>query len=119
MVDCKLCGKCCKYICIEIDKPTTKSDYNNIIWYLLHENVKIFKHDSDWFVEFVTKCKMLGKDNLCQFYDGRPKICRDHNPRDCENTHGDSYELVFTEVDEFLEYLKKLKKNYKFKSFKK
>lgn len=76
-VECK--AKCCRYVAVEIDKPTTKRDYDQVRWYLLHEHMKVFvDHDNDWFLEFETVCEELKENALCGVYETRPQICRDH-----------------------------------------
>ena len=40
---CNKCsGLCCRYFALPIDNPTTAKDYDDIRWYLCHENVVIF-----------------------------------------------------------------------------
>ena len=39
---CKGCTKCCEYIAMELDTPETLKDFENIKWYLLHNNVRVF-----------------------------------------------------------------------------
>ncbi|MFC1567030.1 YkgJ family cysteine cluster protein [bacterium] len=111
--DCKNCeGECCSYVTIQIDEPEDQSDYETLRWYLLHENVHVFKDEErDWYVEVKSKCKALGKDNQCRIYDKRPEICRDHGlgHEECE-FYGDPYEVIFTSVEELEKYLKKKRK---------
>jgi len=33
---------CCRYFALQIDNPKTADDYDNIRWYLVHENVVAF-----------------------------------------------------------------------------
>ena len=62
-MDCKKCGNCCNHIALEIDAPKWKEDYNHILWYLLHENVRVFIEDNEWYLEFLTRCKAFDKNN--------------------------------------------------------
>ena len=72
-------AKCCRYVGIEIDRPTCKRDYDSIRWYLLHKNISVYiDHDNDWFVEFQTVCEDLDADGACARYNKRPQICREH-----------------------------------------
>lgn len=124
---CKNCGGCCKHIALEIDTPEDRDDFEDIYWYLLHENVRVFiteKDDDDnddsdsksddeddddesWFIEFRTRCKGLGENNLCTIYEKRPKICKGYDPENCTASGGESEELhSFSSGDEFLDYLK-------------
>ncbi|MGM5482581.1 MAG: YkgJ family cysteine cluster protein [Nanobdellota archaeon] len=119
MAECKNCGKCCKHIALEIDTPDSKSDYEDIYWYLLHKNVHVFVTEDDdeesedeesWYVEFITPCKALGENNLCTIYNKRPRICAEYDPEECVANDAESEEILrFNEAEEFLEYLKKEK----------
>lgn len=113
---CDGCDGCCKHIAIEIDKPTCKTDYDAIIWYLLHEGVEVFVEDGDWFVEVKTRCKALGDDKLCKIYKERPHICRSYSQDQCVR-HGeeDPNDFKFTDHKQFIRWLKKKGKDYRFK----
>ena len=113
---CKGCAHCCKHIAIPIDKPRCKEDYNNIIWYLLHEKVVVFcNHENEWFVQFYTTCK--GLDGLrCGVYPGRPSVCKDYDVENCERHGEDSADkYFFSTAEQFMSWLKKKKIDYKFK----
>ena len=112
LYDCIACGaKCCRHLALEIDKPTCKRDYDNIRWYLMHENVNVFvDREGKWTLEFLTKCQNLLGNDTCIRYTDRPIICRDYpEPGDnCEYVGGDSpYKLFFSNVKEFEQYLDK------------
>ncbi|PKL40417.1 MAG: zinc/iron-chelating domain-containing protein [Spirochaetae bacterium HGW-Spirochaetae-1] len=105
---CRDCGgKCCQYIAIEIDRPTTKKGYDFIRWYLLHKNTNVFvDHDSKWHVEFRTECEEQESQGRCEIYDRRPKICRDHGIEEGDCEYYDlPYSLYFTTESEFITYL--------------
>ncbi|NQT50487.1 YkgJ family cysteine cluster protein [bacterium] len=95
---CGTCdGKCCRYFALEIDKPTSKRDFEDIRWYLAHENTRVFVEDGEWHLEVQNVCRHLDGDSRCRIYDDRPAICRDHKMSDCE---GDP-ELEFDREHEF------------------
>jgi Fe-S-cluster containining protein len=73
--DCS--AKCCKYFALQIDKPTTPKEHDNIRWYLLHEHIAVWVQDGDWYLEVRTPCKHLLPDNRCGIYHTRPSICRE------------------------------------------
>lgn len=106
---CKGCGKCCKYVAIEIDKPETKEDFENIKWYVIHKGVKVFQDvEENWFVEFSSHCKFLKSDNLCGIYDKRPSVCRGYDADTCLNNNEDYEEKVtFNNLKDVEEYVKK------------
>jgi uncharacterized protein len=56
---CEGCdGKCCKYVITELDIPEKEEDFDDIKWYVCHENVFVFiEEDGTWNLEFVTPCK--------------------------------------------------------------
>ena len=104
--DCN--AKCCRYVATEIDKPENKKDYENILWYLLHENVEVFIEDDDWYIQFSTPCKALDKNWECTIYPKRPEICKGLSIENCErNGEGEPYDIVFKEPEDFVEYMKK------------
>jgi uncharacterized protein len=100
-------GSCCRYTAIEIDKPTTKNDFDNIRWYLSHKDVNVFvDHDKKWHVEFRSPCENLGPNNQCGIYDIRPRICRNHGNTEEECEYFDSpYLFYFSTRVQFEEYL--------------
>jgi Fe-S-cluster containining protein len=111
MVECRRCGVCCNYVSVQIDPPEDMIDYDEIVWYLLHNNIAVYiDHEDDWYVEFRTPCKALGKDNNCNIYEERPYVCRDHDPENCEMSgQGLPYKKIFTEREQFIKYLKEKK----------
>ena len=105
---CENCTICCEHVSLEIDAPEDKEDYENILWYLLHENVLVFIDEKDWFIEFKTRCKALTPDGLCRIHDKRPGVCRDYSQDSCE-LHGkgdDPYDTVFRSPEEFIIYVR-------------
>jgi len=106
---CKDCdGKCCKYVALEIDKPETKKDFENIKWHVCHENVNVFVgEDGEWYIEFLTPCEFLGEDNKCKIYDKRPKICRSYSQDKCLFYNGGYEEkYTFNKIEDVEAYVK-------------
>jgi len=96
-------------VATQLDTPTTKREYDNIRWYLMHENVNVFvDQDGDWMLEFVTPCSNLRPDHSCSHYAQRPRICREY-PADgnqCEYFGtSEPYKLLFTTAEQFESYL--------------
>ena len=85
---CQACGgRCCKYLAIGVDAPTSRLAIENIRWYLYHENVSVFAdHDKQWYVEFRTPCRAQDKHQRCTVYEKRPDVCRNYGTAegDCE-----------------------------------
>ena len=81
---CAGCDICCRYVAIEIDKPTCKKDYDQIIWQLLHKNVRIFV-DWDMIGMWVhTPCGLIWKKHAG--FNDRPMICREPRKTSVLNT---------------------------------
>jgi hypothetical protein len=81
---CEGCDHCCRYIALQIDTPTTKADFENIRWYLLHRSVSVLVDwDGAWLLQFDTPCEWL-VDGKCTHYELRPEICREYDPKECE-----------------------------------
>lgn len=96
---------CCRYYAFCIDKPATKRDFEDLRWYLLHEDTLIFVEEGKWYVQVNRKCKALLPDNRCGIYETRPAICRGYKTKGCD-WHGDEYdyEHLFTEPQQIERY---------------
>jgi Fe-S-cluster containining protein len=106
-----LCDKCvalcCRYFALEIDAPETAREYDNIRWYLMHENVIIYIEDKRWFLGVLTRCKNLQPDNRCGIYHTRPQICRGYTTDNCDYHGGDyGFDKLFTSAEELEAYAK-------------
>jgi Fe-S-cluster containining protein len=104
----KCTGLCCRYFALPIDTPKDKGDYDDIRWYLCHQDVTVFVEDGDWYLNIKNKCRYLSKkDNRCCIYDQRPKICRGYRHSNCDFVEGKyEYELHFTNDKQMEEYIK-------------
>ena len=105
---CQGCGQCCTYITIEIKKPQDKDDWDELLWFLNHENIWIFVEDGEWFVQVNNKCKHLKDDKTCGIYQRRPLVCREHNHESCEKYgYGEAYDILFKTPEDMLKYMKR------------
>jgi len=109
---CHGCAKCCLYVAIEIDSPTSLTEYDHVLWYLYHENVAVFVDwEGQWFVKFDTRCKNLTPTGLCGIYESRPAICKDFDWRECENhmtpEEGPPDKWLWESPDAFLAWFEK------------
>jgi Fe-S-cluster containining protein len=76
---CHVCtARCCKYFALEIDKPTSRQEFDHIRWYLMHEGIAVWVDEGDWYLEVRTICKHLQPDNTCGIYENRPEVCREY-----------------------------------------
>ena len=106
---CNKCtGLCCRYFALPIEDPEDWDDYDDIRWYLTHENISVFLEDGDWYINVDNKCKYLSeKDYKCGIYDKRPNICRGYTMDDCDFTGSEyDYELHFKSAAQMEEYMK-------------
>jgi Fe-S-cluster containining protein len=102
--DCATCGaKCCRYVVVELDKPTDRIDREEIRWLLAHENVLVYidGDDGTWNVQFTTPCTHLDADHRCTVYDRRFDICRDHDAETCESSDGEQTDVIFRTTEDF------------------
>ncbi len=112
---CNSCGaKCCKYVAMELDCPEELEDFQNIRWYLAHENISVYvEEDGVWNIEFITPCKYLDGEK-CSIHEGfvknsevlRPQICKDFTIDQCpqHNKYEELYRFNSMEdVDEYIE----------------
>ncbi len=103
---CDQCSAlCCRYFVLEIDKPETRRAYDDIRWYLVHENVFVFIEKKKWYLGIYSSCKHLQPDNRCGIYESRPKICRDYSTENCDY-HGGEYdwEVLFSSAEQLEKY---------------
>ena len=104
---CHLCSAlCCKYFALEIDKPVTPSDHDEVRWYLLHQSTAVWVQDGDWYLEVRSVCGQLQADGSCGIYETRPQICRDYGVPEKEGpceffTQDVKYDLFFESAEEF------------------
>lgn len=82
---CDKCnGLCCRYFALEIDRPTTRNDFENIRWYISHEKTSVFIQRGKWFLNVKNRCRHLDGGNSCTIYKNRPAICRRLDASGCE-----------------------------------
>ena len=104
----KCTGLCCRYFALPLDTPEDWDDYDDIRWFLCHEDITVFVEEGDWYLNVKNKCKYLSdKDYHCEIYDKRPKICRGYEIETCDFTSNEyDYELHFTDDHQMEEYMK-------------
>jgi len=105
-------GECCSYVAVELEKPKCKDDFEDMIYYLLHEGVKISVviHEGEpetWYLEFAGRCRHLDDKGWCTIYKHRPKVCRDHKVEECEHHDPDSFHDITT-VHDLLEFMRQI-----------
>jgi hypothetical protein len=105
LVPCTECGRCCTYVAVGINAPTTPRYATDVLWYLYHEGVTVYRDaGGEWAVLFAARCRNLRDDLLCAIYEQRPHICRAFDNTGCEvNAPGGT--MNFTEPGPFLAYL--------------
>ena len=108
-IQCDKCtGLCCRYFALPIDEPEDWDNYDDIRWFLCHEDIEVFVEDGDWYLNVKNKCNHLsGNGHKCDIYDKRPKICRGYETADCDYTSNEyDYELHFKNAHQMEEYMK-------------
>jgi hypothetical protein len=108
-VVCPPCGKCCRYVSVGIDAPSTVGRVSTSLWLLYHQGISIYQsHEGDWFLLVPGACDNLKPDGLCGVYESRPFICRDYDVDGCEGTSLDSAEKMrFDDGATFVGWLRK------------
>lgn len=105
---CNQCvALCCRYFALALDKPETMRDFEDMRWYILHEDASIFVEDGEWYLQINRKCRALLPDNRCGIYDNRPTICRGYKTDGCD-WHADAYDYdhVFTDPEQIQRFAK-------------
>lgn len=105
----KCTGLCCRYFALPIDTPESKGDYDDIRWFLCHEGISVFVEDGDWYININNKCRHFSeKDNRCNIYNNRPRICRGYRHSECDFVEGEyDYEMNFTSDKQMEEFIKR------------
>jgi len=103
---CRGCSDCCEYIAIPISRPRSRSDFDELLWYLLHQNIWIFVDDeNDWFVQVNSPCEALHQ-RRCGIYRRRPHICREYAVDECtRHAPGDPDKHLFRNAEELLAFV--------------
>lgn len=110
MIPCTECALCCTYVAVGIEAPTTVKRATDILWFLYHEKVSVFRAvDGEWYVKFETRCRNLTDDRRCGIYEQRPHRCREYDETGCEVNAPDEGKAFYTPVD-FLQYLERRRK---------
>ena len=104
----KCSGLCCRYFALPLETPETREDFDDIRWYLCHEDITVFVEDGDWYLNVKNKCRHLSDgSHRCLIYAKRPGICRKYKHADCDFVEGEyDYELHFTSDREMEEYIR-------------
>lgn len=104
-VPCLSCGICCTYVAAEVDGPSGVKSATEILWYLYHDRVSVYRDDDDeWLLQFEARCQHLQADNKCRIYEQRPHICRAFDEKNCE-INVEHAGQTFHTPREFLAYL--------------
>jgi Fe-S-cluster containining protein len=103
---CDQCaGLCCRYFVLEIDKPETRRQFDDVRWYLVHEGTFVFIEKKKWYLGVYARCKHLQQDNRCGIYDKRPRICREYSTESCDYHGGDyDWEILFSSAEQLEKY---------------
>ena len=106
LVPCTECARCCRYVGVGINAPTTPRLATDVLWYLYHEKVSVYRDEQgEWSVLFETRCRNLRADLRCAVYDERPHICRGFDNTECDVNAPGARALTFREPAEFLGWL--------------
>jgi Fe-S-cluster containining protein len=106
---CADCDACCKYVSVEIDKPTTKTELEDIKFYLYHKGVSVYiDFDHSWNILYESRCDKLDQNGSCTIYEERPPLCKDFDREDChEQELDDSHKVSFYAPEDLMRYIKK------------
>ena len=103
---CDYCtAKCCRYFALPIETPESRSDFEYIRWYLLHEYATVFVEEEDWYLLVHSVCRHLQDDQRCGIYETRPPICREYSVKDCEYEDSWTYDKYFERAEQITEYV--------------
>ena len=106
---CAECGGlCCRYFTVLLDDPEDADDYDELRWFLAHENNYIYIDEDQWHLNVVARCRFLGRDSRCTIYNHRPDTCRDFGLKgECEFTGELDFQHEFRTVGDLEAYARK------------
>lgn len=91
---------------IEIDKPEEQEDWDDILWYLYHENTWVYiDFAGTWNVQFIANCKNFTPKG-CRIYPIRPPMCRKYDLEGCE-VNGRDCDVLFKSPEDYIEWCRK------------
>ncbi len=94
---------CCNDLAVQIYKPVTKAEKEDLRWHLFFEGVKAYIRHRKWHLLIHSRCRYLSKENRCTIYDRRPDRCRKHNHPHCE-LEGKFFDVIIESPEQFDEY---------------
>lgn len=111
--ECRRCSRCCAYFCLEVDEPECLRDWDDFAWIIAHEGAALHISGDTWQLIVHNRCRHLDAEGRCLVYDRRPKICREHEPGECEREqdHLHDYEdvdAVLTTMEELWAFKEEL-----------
>lgn len=95
---------CCRYFSVPIETPTTRKEFDNLRWFMLHGRVTIYVESGTWYLCVYSDCQHLLPDNRCGIYDDRPQICREYSTNKCEYDDSGLHERLFETPEQIAEY---------------
>jgi Fe-S-cluster containining protein len=102
------CGaRCCRYITVGIPAPKSVDDWDEVRWWLAHEEVMVTHDDDGWMVHFRTRCQNLKADNACAVYPDHMLCCQAYDPTDCEYTGEVPFDVQFLKQTDLADYLER------------
>ena len=117
---CEEChALCCSYVMFEIDEPDSIEEFENIRWYVAHENISVVFDDGEWMLYIKNKCSYIDENHRCSIYDKRPELCRKYDHKDCDMVADDCFDLHFETIKDVDDYVVEMFPPKKKKSAKK
>lgn len=76
---CEKCtALCCRYFTVPLARPRSHADFDEIKWFLVHEDTWVWSDGRSWYLQVERVCRHLGDDDRCRIYRARPQVCRDY-----------------------------------------
>jgi Fe-S-cluster containining protein len=94
-------ARCCRYLTVYLPAPRQKADFDELSWFLAHENTSVYVEGRRWHLEVRTPCRYLNENNLCTIYEHRPDVCREYSLDACEYPRRPAHTLHFDCKEEF------------------
>jgi hypothetical protein len=104
----RLCGgRCCRYITVAFPAPRSVDDWDEVRWWLAHQDTLVTQDDDGWMLHVRTPCTNLRPDNACGVYPNHMLACQNHDATDCEYTGDVPFDVVLSCEADLADYLER------------
>jgi len=92
---------------VGIPAPKSVDDWDEVRWWLAHEDIMVTHDDDGWMLHVRTRCQNLKADNSCAVYPDHMLCCQAYDPDDCEYTGEVPFDVKLLTQEDLADYLER------------